>query len=243
MPKSCEEIVLEMANTVTPSISLQPAATTCNVPLVSGPIARGILQHILAFSTPLAAGFDNILPSNIDFLSSITITMSGIEIAGLILGAFPLLIQALKTYREGAEVLNDWWKIERTYKKTTRDLKYNQLLFEGNMERLLLPLVADDDELLALMADPAGKHWEDAGLELRLRQRLPKSYDLFLENIGEISGLVDSLKKEIGLKGKFGVLLTKVTPCQTRAKSSVGGGLQTCRTESWKSPTFREKIS
>jgi hypothetical protein len=180
-------------------------------------MSRGILQYTPAFSIRLAAGFVDILPKY-RISSSITIAMSGIEIAGLVLGAFPLLIQALKTYREGAEVLNDWWKIERTYKKTTRDLQFNQLLFEGNMERLLLPLVADDDELSALMADPAGKHWEDADLELRLRQRLPKSYDLFLENIGEISGLVDSLKKEIGVKGKFGVLLMKVTPSQSRAE-------------------------
>lgn len=78
------------------------------------------------------------------------------------------------------------------------------------MERLLLPLVVDDDEFSTLMADPAGKHWEDVELELRLRQRLPKSYDVFLEIIGNISGLVDSLKKELVVKGRFQVLVTKV---------------------------------
>jgi hypothetical protein len=136
--------------------------------------------------------------------------MSGVEVAGLILGAFPLLIQVLKSYREGAEAINDWWKIERAYKKTCQDLSYHEILFEGSVKQFLLPLVADDDELLVLMADPAGSAWENVELEVRLRQRLPKSYDLFLDIIGDINNLVDTLKKELGVKGKFRALVTKV---------------------------------
>lgn len=149
--------------------------------------------------------------------------MSGIEIAGLVLGAFPLLIQALKTYREGAETLKDWWKIERAYKKTNQDLNYHQILFEENVERFLLPLVADDDELRALMADPAGKGWEDAELELRLRQRLPKSYDLFLDIIGDISGLVESLKGELGVKGRFQARVNKAGAPSGKLRTRVAG--------------------
>tara|TARA_R110002003_G_scaffold284_2_gene18279 strand:- start:11134 stop:11562 length:429 start_codon:yes stop_codon:yes gene_type:complete len=129
--------------------------------------------------------------------------MSGIEIAGLVLGAFPFLIRALETYREGAEVLKDWWQIERAYKKTHQDLQYHQLLFEGHVERLLLPLVVDEDELRALMADLAGKAWEDVELETRLQQRLPKSYNLFLDIIGNINGLMEALKRDLGVKGKY----------------------------------------
>jgi hypothetical protein len=126
--------------------------------------------------------------------------MSGIEIAGLVLGAFPLLIHALENYREGAEALRDWWRIERAYKKCKQDLSYHQILFEGNVEQFLLPLVVDDDELKALMDDPAGQSWEDPALEQRLKDRLPKSYTLFLDIIGDISSLVDSMRTELGVK-------------------------------------------
>ncbi|KAF2737057.1 hypothetical protein EJ04DRAFT_410694, partial [Polyplosphaeria fusca] len=125
--------------------------------------------------------------------------MSGIEIAGLVLGAFPILIYALESYREGAEGLVDWWQIKRAYTRCRQDLTYHQLMFEGNVERLLSPLVVDDDELKSLMADPAGQAWEDKELEERLKARLPKSYKLFLEIMGDINKLMESLKKELGI--------------------------------------------
>jgi len=124
--------------------------------------------------------------------------MSGIELAGLVLGAFPILIHALESYREGAEVLKDWWQIQRAYKKCKHDLDYHRTIFEGNIERLLLPLVVDDDELKGLMDDPAGKAWEDEELEERLKERLPKSYSLFLDIMDSINKLMESLKKELG---------------------------------------------
>jgi hypothetical protein len=59
--------------------------------------------------------------------------MSGIEIAGLVLGAFPLLIYALEKNRQGAEGVSDWWRIQRTHKKCHQELSYHQILFEGNV--------------------------------------------------------------------------------------------------------------
>jgi hypothetical protein len=41
------------------------------------------------------------------FYQTAVIKISGIKIAGLILGAFLLLIYALKSYRKGAEVVGD----------------------------------------------------------------------------------------------------------------------------------------
>ncbi|KAF2009486.1 hypothetical protein BU24DRAFT_467859 [Aaosphaeria arxii CBS 175.79] len=141
--------------------------------------------------------------------------MSGIELAGLVLGAFPLLIYALESYREGAELLNDWWRIQATYKKCKHDLGYHHTIFEGNIERLLLPLVVDDDELKALMDNPAGEAWEDEELEKRLKQRLPKSYELFLDIMGNINKLIESLKKELGVNdSKF---LAKVDKGKVKA--------------------------
>ncbi|KAF2003782.1 hypothetical protein P154DRAFT_460518 [Amniculicola lignicola CBS 123094] len=136
--------------------------------------------------------------------------MSGIEVAGLVLGAFPLLIYALESYREGAEVVGDWWRIERAYTKCKQDLKYHQLLFEGNIERFLLPLVVDDDELKLLMKNPAGTAWEDPELEKKLQERLPKAYDTFLGVMIDINKLMESLKRELGVNNpKFQTNVSK----------------------------------
>jgi hypothetical protein len=105
--------------------------------------------------------------------------MSGIEIAGLVLGAFPILLYALESYRESAEIFGDWWRVKSVYSKCKQELRYHQLLYEYNIERFLLPLVADDEELRRLMNDPAGAAWEDPRLEEKLQKRLPRRMILF----------------------------------------------------------------
>ena len=125
--------------------------------------------------------------------------MSGIEIAGLLLGSFPLLISALEHYRETAEVLEDWWQIKKEYKKCKNEIKVQELAFENNLERFLLPLVVDDDEIYSLIAEPGGSKWKNQALEDKLRSRLPKSYDLFLDTIKDIRGTMDGLKDELGV--------------------------------------------
>lgn len=125
--------------------------------------------------------------------------MSGIEIAGLLLGAFPLLVSALENYRQSAEVLEDWWQIKKEYKRCKNEIKAQELAFENNLERFLLPLVVDDDEIATLIAEPGGERWKDPTLEDKLKDRLPKSYGLFLDTIYDIKSTVDGLKEELGV--------------------------------------------
>lgn len=126
--------------------------------------------------------------------------MSGIEIAGLLLGAFPLIISALEHYRESTAVIEDWWQIKKEYRKCKNQIEVQELAFDNNMKRLLLPLVVvDDDEIAALIAEPGGMKWKDPALEDTLKKRLPKSYDLFLDTINDIKSTVEDLKEELGV--------------------------------------------
>lgn len=64
------------------------------------------------------------------------------------------MISGLEHYRESAEVLENWWKIKREYQKCVRNLKYHKVAFEENLEKLLLPLIVDEDKLQRLLNDP-----------------------------------------------------------------------------------------
>ena len=125
--------------------------------------------------------------------------MSGIEVAGLVLGSFPLLISALENYRKIAEVYDDWWQVKKEFQKCKQELKCAELALESNLERFLLPLVVDDDMIQELIIDPAGDGWKDPSLEKKLMDRLPKSYDLFLDTINEIQDVMVVLKQELGV--------------------------------------------
>jgi hypothetical protein len=126
-------------------------------------------------------------------------SMSGIEAAGFVLAAFPLAISALEHYRTTAETLGVFWKIRREYKTWTHNLNICQLAFEQNLEQFLLPLIADEDELQRLISEPGSPEWQNPDLETRLRQRLPKSYDLYLESIEHIKEVMNDLKGELGI--------------------------------------------
>ena len=109
--------------------------------------------------------------------------MSGVEVAGLLLGAFPLIISAMEHYRKSAEVYHNWWEFKREYRKSINDIKFQEMAFKSNVESLLLPLMVDEDEATALVADPGGIKWKDPALEDKMKTRFPKSYDLLIDTI------------------------------------------------------------
>lgn len=125
--------------------------------------------------------------------------MSGVEVAGLILGAFPLMITALEHYRDTAEVLEGWWKIKREYLKCMRNLKYHKLAFEENLEELLLPLIADEDKLQLLLEEPGGQAWKEQELEDMLKERMPKTYSSYLDTVEEMLETVQALEDALGM--------------------------------------------
>ncbi|KAF1992333.1 hypothetical protein K402DRAFT_416007 [Aulographum hederae CBS 113979] len=124
--------------------------------------------------------------------------MSGVEIAGLALGAFPLLISAIEHYKDGAEPLADWWQFKRVYTKTLQELKLYNLLLERTLEQLILPLVADDDKIKDLLASPGGDLWSDKVLDKQLRERLSKAYELYIDFMKDLVEALEKLKHELG---------------------------------------------
>ena len=82
--------------------------------------------------------------------------MSGFEVAGIVLGAFPLAITALERYREIATRLNWFFEIRAQYNMCFDDLEFHQFQFRDNIRRVLFPLVADEGKIEALLGDPGG---------------------------------------------------------------------------------------
>ncbi|KAH8587077.1 hypothetical protein B0O99DRAFT_557149 [Bisporella sp. PMI_857] len=125
--------------------------------------------------------------------------MSGVEIAGFVLAAIPLMISALEHYKESAEVLEGWWKVKSEWRKCKNNLNYHKVAFEENLEELLLPLIADEEKLKHLLDCPGGPEWRDPTLEEMLRERMPKTYSAYLETIEEMKEVVEGLDNALGM--------------------------------------------
>ena len=79
---------------------------------------------------------------------------TGIEIAALVLGAFPLVISSLKHYRIGIETFVRWYKSEREAASLRRHLIAERVVFHSACELLLSALVpskAVDGLIVALI--------------------------------------------------------------------------------------------
>jgi len=124
--------------------------------------------------------------------------MSGLEIAGLTLGAFPIMLRLLDDYRKGAEAMGDWWQIRRAYEEWKHDLDYHRTAFELNSKLILMPLM-EDDEVEKFLSDPLHETWRDKMWEKRLRERLPDSYESVVNVINGIYDIMETMRKELGV--------------------------------------------
>ncbi|MCJ1284924.1 hypothetical protein MMC26_004261 [Xylographa opegraphella] len=132
---------------------------------------------------------------------------TGIETAGLVLAAFPLLVSAAEHYREGYEKISDWYHFRPNFTAFCHTLRTQRALFENNLEELLTTVVHSDLELKCLMQDPGGPSW--LNLEDRLKRRLPRSYDQYRVTMDEINRIMAKL-----LKTEFGIeqVIATTTP-------------------------------
>jgi len=124
--------------------------------------------------------------------------MSGLEVAGVVLGAFPLLLSGIEHWRDVAEVGGLYRHIHKHHKKCQRDIEFHGLMYKGNLQELLDPLVGNKDEVARLVADPGGQGWGDKALQKLLEGRLKDSYDLYLSIITEMNDVVKEFNREIG---------------------------------------------
>ncbi len=129
--------------------------------------------------------------------------MSGFEVAGVVLGAFPLVLSALEKYREIATRLGLWGKVRLEYKKWRDDLDFHQILFTRQLKQLLLPLVADDDKIRELLSSPGGDSWKDQSISNLLEERLGDSHQLYLQYINGIERVMGEISQELSIDSRL----------------------------------------
>ena len=102
--------------------------------------------------------------------------VTGVETAGLVLGAFPLILSFLEYYGQGLETLQEWWKFRTEFLSFLHQVGVQSVFFRENLETLLAPIVVSDAEMNALLEHPGGPIWKGPTLDQRLHERLPNSY-------------------------------------------------------------------
>ncbi|KAI1389422.1 uncharacterized protein F4822DRAFT_199745 [Hypoxylon trugodes] len=125
--------------------------------------------------------------------------MSGIEVAGLVLGAFPLAIEALDRYREVATRAGLFYQIKLKHRQCRNRLEREKLVYTGNLKQLLLPMVVDDEKITEMLSNPGGPSWKDEATSELLKTRLKDAHNAYMDCIENMDGVMKGLIHELAL--------------------------------------------
>jgi hypothetical protein len=145
--------------------------------------------------------------------------MSGIEVAGILLGAFPLIISAMEHYRDVKKSTAIWWKIRKSHNRDYNRLKECELQYQLQLELLLYPLlddwVVDSPQYEQLLANPGGAGWKEPHVEDSLIERLQQRYSPYMRVMAELSEAMEKLCKVTKVDDpQFQELLDHASSCE-----------------------------
>ncbi|OSS47845.1 hypothetical protein B5807_06485 [Epicoccum nigrum] len=124
--------------------------------------------------------------------------MSGVEVAGLVLGALPILLAGLQFYAEGIAVTKRYWKYREEVNSLLDDLKAESSVYQNSIETILLGVV-DARDVAEFLAKPGGDLWMAPSFERKLKKRLGTSYDAYLCTILKLCNTAEAFKARLKL--------------------------------------------
>lgn len=140
--------------------------------------------------------------------------MSGLDVAGLALGALPLAILAVKQGIEVKHTIKDWRKIERTYIRVKNRLTYSNLFLRLQLRKLVLPLLVDakitDEDLDSLIEQPTSVRWKQGKIDVALKKRLSDAHEEYFNLLQELAETLAELWDKLGVsKPEFQQIITQ----------------------------------
>ncbi|KAI0478147.1 hypothetical protein F4859DRAFT_478728 [Xylaria cf. heliscus] len=120
--------------------------------------------------------------------------MSGLEIAGPILGAFPIALGAIQAYME---IFHAVKHVDRDLRHLEHDLQTEELRIR-NTYYTLLDGIVPCTEIFSVIKDPLGPQWNCYTEELHLRSYT--SYDLLEKYVLEMSEAMKELRLRLGIE-------------------------------------------
>ena len=128
--------------------------------------------------------------------------VTGVETAGLVLAALPLIVEGLHAYLKGIHTIQRFLKMEKWLKQYLANVENCEVVVRQFIERVLLEseVDVDTDELLD---SPGCDLWQDPGLEKQLRKYLGRYYEKYMQTIGDLCRLIDELRKKLHLNSKL----------------------------------------
>ena len=122
--------------------------------------------------------------------------MSGFEIVGVVLAAFPIILSAIDGYGKGLEHLDTLWRYDKKLKVFERQVQRERQSYRNNLEQLLEPLI-DVEEMKMLLDNPRNPAWGAPALKEEVRRRLSGSYETYISTVEDFNEVLNNLEKSL----------------------------------------------
>ena len=135
--------------------------------------------------------------------------MAGIEIAGIALAVFPIVVHSIGTYAEGIETIKKLRRQRRELESYARVLKTQKVYYLDTLEELLDGIV-DLEALSGMLQDSDSTAWRASDYEQRLRDRLGRSYHPFVESCSQLCESLKILEKKLRSNGDASKIVSSI---------------------------------
>ncbi len=129
--------------------------------------------------------------------------MSGFEVAGIVLGAIPLVISALEHYEDGVGVMKNMMQYECVFSDISVSFAASVAIFSNSCYQLLNPLNLPDQRLSELLIERKPGAWSDKQLHQELKQRLGTNCKIYLSLIEKLNKRILLFCKKLKLDDKL----------------------------------------
>ncbi|KAI4962028.1 hypothetical protein J4E86_001058 [Alternaria arbusti] len=124
--------------------------------------------------------------------------MSGLEVAGIVLGALPLIISALEHYAQGVSTAKRFWHFKSELRFLLLRINTEKVTFVNTLEHLLTGIVRID-RMAEMLANVGGQDWQDETIEQCLKDRLRGAYEVYLANVQGMAGALQKIMDKLAL--------------------------------------------
>ncbi|CAI6288377.1 unnamed protein product [Periconia digitata] len=124
--------------------------------------------------------------------------VTGVEIAGLVLGSIPLIMKSLEFYTQGIATTKRFFRYHEQFQNLIRELSTENAVYINTLNILLVGVVKNKD-MPEFLSDPCGKRWKDDKFDQKLKQRLGASHDPFMRTLGDLVQTIEKFKQMLKL--------------------------------------------
>ncbi|TDZ25874.1 hypothetical protein Cob_v000282 [Colletotrichum orbiculare MAFF 240422] len=122
------------------------------------------------------------------------------EIAGLVLGAVPLVVAALKNYEDIIGTAAAFIHGKGELSRIIRDLDSESLLYDQNMQ-IMLTRTVGDETMEQMLADPRHVHWDSDDFAHDMKIELGRAHDPCMGLLKDIGSVLEAIASSLRVNG------------------------------------------